>query len=110
MKSNLDKQLRLGSSLAAMALSAFVLPLWAQEQAPAEAASSALSPPAANAAADQPATADIVVTGSLIARPNNVAVSPIVTVSDELVQQSGQITLEDSLHQLPACAGSNRIM
>lgn len=100
MKTGFTMQLRLGGSLAALALGAFASPLWAQDQAaPAEKAAGALAPQATDAAAQQ--TADIVVTGSLIARPNNVAVSPIVTVSDELVQQSGQITLEDSLNQLP---------
>lgn len=44
---------------------------------------------------------EIVVTGSLLARPNNVSVSPIVSVSEELIQQSGQTNLEDSLNQLP---------
>lgn len=101
MTSQYQARLRLGGSLAALALGVWASPLLAQDAAPAEAASEALSPPAADASANQPSTADIVVTGSLIARPNNVAVSPIVTVSDELVQQSGQITLEDSLNQLP---------
>ncbi|MEC8036002.1 MAG: TonB-dependent receptor [Pseudomonadota bacterium] len=109
MSSIVHVQLRLGGSLAALALSVAMAPAFAQGQAPAEDAATALSPQVADApvdtAAQTPAdvasTADIVVTGSLIARPNNVAVSPIVTVSDELVQQSGQITLEDSLNQLP---------
>lgn len=98
MKSAFKVQLRLNGSLATMALCALVTPAFAQDAAaPAEAAATALAPPGA-APVD---AADIVVTGSLIARPNNVAVSPIVTVSEELVQQSGQITLEDSLNQLP---------
>jgi iron complex outermembrane receptor protein len=45
--------------------------------------------------------AEIVVTGSLIARPNNVAVSPIVSVSPEALKQSGTVDLEASLNQLP---------
>lgn len=101
MKSAFGVQLRLGGSLAVLALSVATAPAWAQEQAPAEEAATALAPPAADAPAEEANTADIVVTGSLIARPNNVAVSPIVTVSDELVQQSGQINFEDSLNQLP---------
>lgn len=46
-------------------------------------------------------TKDIVVTGSLIKRPNNTAVSPIVSVSTEALKQSGQVTLESALNQLP---------
>jgi iron complex outermembrane recepter protein len=44
---------------------------------------------------------DIVVTGSLITRPNNVSVSPIVTVSNDIVKQSGTVDLEATLNQLP---------
>jgi iron complex outermembrane receptor protein len=86
--------LRLSGSATALILAALATPAMAQVSV-ADAASPAAAEP------EQPGSADIVVTGSLIARPNNVAVSPIVTVSDELVQQSGQITLEDSLNQLP---------
>lgn len=60
------------------------------------------SPAAAPAAQEEDAPVeDIVVTGSLVARPNNVSVSPILTVSDEGIQQSGQINLESALSQLP---------
>ncbi|MDE2042468.1 MAG: TonB-dependent receptor, partial [Alphaproteobacteria bacterium] len=44
---------------------------------------------------------EIVVTGSLIRRPNNTSVSPIVAVSSEALQQSGQPTLESALNELP---------
>ncbi|MBB3925623.1 outer membrane receptor protein involved in Fe transport [Sphingobium jiangsuense] len=44
---------------------------------------------------------DIVVTGSLIARPNNVSVSPIVSVSEEAIKAAGQVDLEATLNQLP---------
>ncbi|MPT48813.1 MAG: TonB-dependent receptor [Sphingobium sp.] len=44
---------------------------------------------------------DIIVTGSLIARPNNVAASPVVSMSSEAIQQSGAINLETALNQLP---------
>jgi outer membrane cobalamin receptor len=49
-----------------------------------------------------PANADIVVTGSLLQRPNNVSVSPIVTVSNEAIKQGGNVTLEAALNQYPA--------
>lgn len=44
---------------------------------------------------------EIVVTGSLIQRPNNTAVSPIVTISDASIRQTGKTSLVDSLNQLP---------
>lgn len=45
---------------------------------------------------------ELVVTGSLIARPNNTAVSPIVTVGDVAIRESGQATLQDALNQFPS--------
>lgn len=92
MRKDVQTVLKVSGSLAALVLAGMAIPALAQDAAPAQEADTAEAP------AD---VADIVVTGSLIARPNNVAVSPIVTVSDELVQQSGQINLEDSLNQLP---------
>ncbi len=55
---------------------------------------------AAGAEADDENT--IVVTGSLIRRPNNTSVSPIVTVGDEAIEESGQISLNDALNQFPS--------
>lgn len=58
----------------------------------------------AAAAADEAGSADsqeIVVTGSLIQRPNNTAVSPIVTVGEAAIKESGQVNLVDTLNQLP---------
>ena len=89
MSSIVHVQLRLGGSLAALALGVAMAPAFAQGQAPAEDAATALSPPVSDApidaAAETPAdvasTADIVVTGSLIARPPHVSCSPIVTLS-----------------------------
>jgi iron complex outermembrane recepter protein len=45
--------------------------------------------------------AEVVVTGSLIARPNNTAVSPITTVSAAAVEETGNANLTDALNQLP---------
>ncbi len=57
------------------------------------------------AAADADASAadaqEIVVTGSLIQRPNNTAVSPIVSISEAAIRESGKTSLVDSLNQLP---------
>jgi iron complex outermembrane recepter protein len=43
----------------------------------------------------------IVVTGSLIRRANNTAVSPIVTLGADAIQESGKTNLVDALNQLP---------
>ena len=48
------------------------------------------------------AVSEVVVTGSLIPRPNNTAVSPIVTIGTPTIQQSGQVNLQDVLNQLPS--------
>ncbi len=60
---------------------------------------------AQNAPASGESTADdskeIVVTGSLIRRPNNTSVSPIVTVSNEIVKQAGTVDIEATLNQFP---------
>ncbi|MFO1502205.1 MAG: TonB-dependent receptor [Steroidobacteraceae bacterium] len=56
---------------------------------------------AQNAPADAAALEEVVVTGSLIQRPNNTAVSPILSVSDVALEESGQATLVDALNQLP---------
>lgn len=67
-----------------------------------------LAAPAAQAqqAAAKPATAaaevsEIVVTGSLIRNPNYVASSPIVQTTVEQIKQSGSVSIEGALNQLP---------
>ncbi len=45
---------------------------------------------------------DIVVTGSLIRRANNTAVSPIVTVGEAAIDESGTVNLNDALNQVPS--------
>ncbi len=63
---------------------------------------------ASHAAAQTPspqagnAVSEVVVTGSLIPRPNNTAVSPIVTVGVSTIQQTGQVNVQDALNQLPS--------
>jgi outer membrane receptor protein involved in Fe transport len=44
---------------------------------------------------------EITVTGSLIADPNHVSSSPIVTTSVEDIRESGSVTMESALNQLP---------
>jgi outer membrane receptor protein involved in Fe transport len=45
---------------------------------------------------------DIVVTGSLIQRPNNSSASPIVTMSTDSLKETGAVRIEDALNQLPS--------
>lgn len=59
---------------------------------------------------DGPAEAEvqeIVVTGSRIARRDFQAASPIVTLDSSAVASTGQVTLEDSLNQLPQFAAGS---
>jgi iron complex outermembrane recepter protein len=44
---------------------------------------------------------EVVVTGSLIRRPNNTSVSPIVSLNTETIKQTGAVTLETALNQVP---------
>jgi iron complex outermembrane receptor protein len=70
-------------------------------------AQTATPPSAAN---NEPALAEVVVTGSRIAAPNQVSVSPVTFVSAADVQTSGVTRVEDLLNELPqvfASQGSN---
>jgi iron complex outermembrane recepter protein len=49
---------------------------------------------------------EIVVTGSRIARPDYVANSPIISLSSEAVANSGRVTVESALTQLPQFSGA----
>lgn len=57
---------------------------------------------AANEADDSADKSEIVVTGSLIQRPNNTAVSPITSVSEAALKEAGTATLQDALNQVPS--------
>lgn len=66
------------------------------------------SPPAAPAAESAPAAqagGDIVVTGSRIQRRDFDSESPIVTVSDDLLETTGEIGIDQTLNELPQFAG-----
>jgi iron complex outermembrane recepter protein len=65
--------------------------------AAAQEADEAVDTAAEGAATNEP----IVVTGSLIRRANNTAVSPIVTLGADAIQESGKTNLVDALNQLP---------
>jgi len=49
---------------------------------------------------------DIIVTGSRVARPDYVANSPIVSVSTEAIEDTGQVSVERALTQLPQFTGA----
>ena len=51
---------------------------------------------------EPPAQADIIVTGSRIARPNDTSVAPITTLSGAELQQTGNVSIGDVLNNLPA--------
>src|SRR2546430_3497038 len=57
----------------------------------------------ADAAADQK-LAEVVVTGSLISDPNRTSSSPIVITTVQDLQQSGTVSIESALNQLPQFA------
>ena len=66
--------------------------------------------PVVAAAEPDPATdvgaADIVVTGSRIARPNNEAPNPITTLDATDIRQSGNVNITDFLQRVPALTAS----
>ena len=71
------------------------------------------TPSQPNSASAAPAPSqlkEVVVTGSLIATPNQVSMSPVTFVSAQAIQQTGATRIEDMLNQLPqvfADQGSN---
>jgi iron complex outermembrane receptor protein len=69
----------------------------------------ALAQTKADAAAASPPTGaieEVVVTGSRIPQPQLESVSPVTTVSQEAIQQSGATRIEDLLNTLPQVAGA----
>ncbi|MEP7312759.1 MAG: TonB-dependent receptor [Pseudomonadota bacterium] len=63
-------------------------------------AATALGADATTPGADD-SLAEVTVTGSLIKSANEVAASPIVTISEDNLRESGAVTLEAALNQLP---------
>lgn len=107
---NARRILAQSTSCRAIALGAFALaiaasPALAQDvgpTGPATTTDQVTKPGDATAAAADSAGPDIVVTGSLIQRPNNTSVSPIVSVTDAAIKEAGVPTLQDALNQLPS--------
>ncbi|MFD1785981.1 TonB-dependent receptor domain-containing protein [Sphingomonas floccifaciens] len=66
--------------------------------------------PAADPAAQAPSTAseedaaaaDVIVTGTLIRRANDSSASPIVSVSDASIRETGAVNVVDALNQIPS--------
>jgi outer membrane receptor protein involved in Fe transport len=76
------------------------MPIAAQAQdTPAEEADELVAEPDAVA---EDLSDQIIVTGSLIQRPNNTAVSPIISVDQAAIRESGTATLQDALNQVPS--------
>lgn len=85
----------------------FAAPALAGEQPQATAGTQVSNEPASSAADGESAsTADIVVTGSRIARRDYSATSPIVTLGASSIASTGSPTIEQSLNQLPQITSS----
>ena len=98
---------RLALSFVALSAATAVLPGAAHAQAAQDAGAPGVASPSAPAQAPDQNEA-IVVTGSLIQRPNNTAVSPIVTVTERRSSKAARPTLQDALNQFPSfTAGGN---
>lgn len=81
--------------------------LWGKRRILATASAAVLAFVAQSAQAQEEGTAvdEIVVTGSLIARPDYAANSPVVSVTNEALENTGQLTVESALTQLPQFSG-----
>lgn len=88
----IGRNLVFSTSLFAVAAMATAMPALAQDAPPADEQA---------AAEDDAPQGEIVVTGSLIQRPNNTAVSPIVSISETAIKEAGTANLQDALNQLP---------
>lgn len=87
----------LGVSMLALVVAAQA-PVYAQDtQTPQQAA----EPQAAEAADDTATGNEIVVTGSLIARPDYVSASPVVSVGIAALKAAGTVNVEQGLNQMP---------
>lgn len=102
MRKSLYRRLLAGSCAYAALLPGAAL---AQTSTPSEATP---PPTAADQTPDVPASTEssIVVTGSRIARPDFVADSPIVSIGQDTFQNTGRVTLERALSEMPQFAGS----
>ena len=72
---------------------------------PPEAAAEAIAE-AQRSDAPPPPSDEIIITGSRIARPDYVANSPIVSLSADALENTGRVTVESALTQLPQFSGA----
>ena len=85
-----------------LVLSASVLSVAVALACPVQAQEAPQSADQQSADGNDPSTKEIIVTGSLIQRPNNTAVSPIVSVGEQAIKESGNVNLQDALNQFPS--------
>ncbi|GGB23085.1 TonB-dependent receptor [Sphingomonas metalli] len=98
----------MGFSRTRFVLSSSLLAIGVSVAAPV--AAQVTAPPTDTPAVDPTATSgdseadapDIIVTGSLIQRPNNSSASPIVSVSDQAIRETGAVNVVDALNQIPS--------
>ena len=88
-----------GVSLVALAVSQLIYAQEPEAAGPADAAAAAESGAAGAEAESQ--VAEITITGTRIARRDYTSASPIVTTSQQALQDTGQINIHESLAQLP---------
>jgi outer membrane receptor protein involved in Fe transport len=94
------KHCAISASLLALG-AAFAMPVLAQTQTAPASDTPAVDPTAESDTSDSDAN-EIVVTGSLIQRPNNSSASPIVSVSDQAIRETGAVSVVDALNQIPS--------
>lgn len=82
-------------------ISAIALMVATQAHAQTAPVAPQVSDQAQSDAVQDASVADIVVTGSLIARPDYVSASPVVTMSAETLKGAGTVNVEQGLNQLP---------
>ncbi len=90
----------LALSASLLAIMSAAAPATAQTTAPAS-DTPAVDPTASSDVSEQQEV-EIVVTGSLIQRPNNSSASPIVSVSDQAIRETGAVNIVDALNQIPS--------
>lgn len=97
----ISTQLRLSAGSLAVGLALASTPTWAQDTEVAEDANVADDSIADDGAAESEGNI-ITVTGSRIQRPNQQSTSPIVSLSLDEIQSTGEINLGDALNDLPS--------
>ncbi|KAK0341009.1 hypothetical protein LTR94_028165, partial [Friedmanniomyces endolithicus] len=101
MHQRLDRRFLLAAGTCTLALIA--------AQAHAQTAVPESPPPSVEEARESAAPSageEIVITGSRIARPDYVANSPIVSLSQDTLENTGRVTVESALTQLPQFSGA----